>query len=154
MSDSTPVAATDREVLITRIFDAPRERVFRAWTDPDEVAAWFGPEDFDTPRDRIHIDLRVGGRYELTMVRRGGGGEFAIGYEIVELVEPERIVLRSDPMPEAGMHEGTVVRVEFHDHGAKTRMTLTDGPFPPEGRGHAEGGWIAAFDKLEALVAG
>ena len=67
MSDSTPMAATDQEVLITRIFEAPRERVFRAWTDPDEVAAWYGPEHFDTPRERIRIDLRVGGRYELTM---------------------------------------------------------------------------------------
>ena len=154
MSDSTPAAAADQEVLITRIFEAPRERVFRAWTDPDEVAAWFGPEHVDTPRDRIHIDLRVGGRYELTMVRREGGSEFSIGYEIVELVEPELIVLRSDPMPEAGMHAPTVVRVEFHDHGSKTRMTLTDGPFPPAGRGHAEAGWHAAFDKLAALVAG
>jgi uncharacterized protein YndB with AHSA1/START domain len=154
MSDPNQMAAADQEVLITRIFEAPRERVFRAWTDPDEVAAWFGPEHVDTPRDRIHIDLRVGGRYELTMVRRGGGGEFSIGYEIVELVEPELIVLRSEPMPEVGMPEGTIVRVEFHDHGAKTRMTLMDGPFPPEGRGHAEGGWIAAFDKLESLVAG
>jgi uncharacterized protein YndB with AHSA1/START domain len=153
MSDSTPEAAPDQQVLITRIFDAPRERVFKAWTDPDEVAAWFGPEHMDTPRERIHIDLRVGGRYELTMVRRGGEGEFAIGYEIVELVEPELIVLRSDPMPEMGMPEPPVVRVELHDHGAKTRMTLTDGPFPPEGRGHAEGGWNAAFDKLAALVA-
>ena len=45
-------------VLITRIFDAPRERVFKAWTDPDEVAAWYGPGHFDTPRDRIHIDAR------------------------------------------------------------------------------------------------
>jgi uncharacterized protein YndB with AHSA1/START domain len=152
MSDSTPMAATDQEVLITRIFDAPRERVFRAWTDPDEVAAWYGPEHMDTPRERIHIDLRVGGRYELTMVRRGGGGEFTIGYEIVELVEPELIVLRSDPMPETGMHEPTVVRVEFHDHGAKTRMTLSDGPFPPAARGHAEAGWTAAFDKLGTVV--
>jgi uncharacterized protein YndB with AHSA1/START domain len=151
MSDSTPAAA-DQEVLITRVFEASRERVFKAWTDPDEVAAWFGPADFDTPRDRIRIDLRVGGRYELTMVRQEGGGEFGIGYEIVELVEPELIVLRSDPMPEAGMHEGTVVRIEFHDHGAKTRMTLTDGPFTPEGRGHAEGGWNAAFDKLSGIV--
>ena len=48
MSDSTPVSAADREVLITRIFEAPREVVFRAWTDPDEVAAWFGPEHVDT----------------------------------------------------------------------------------------------------------
>ena len=108
----------------------------------------------DTPREKIHIDLRVGGRWELTMVQRGGDAEFSIGYEIIELVEPELIVLRSDPMPEAGMHEPTVVRVEFHDHGAKTRMTLSDGPYPPESRGHAETGWSAAFDKLAALVAG
>ena len=153
MSDSTRMAATDQEVLITRIFDAPREQVFKAWTDPDEVAAWYGPEHMDTPREQIHIDLRVGGRYELTMVQRGGAREFTIGYEILELLEPELIVMRSDPMPEAGMHEGTLLRVEFHDHGAKTRMTLSDGPYQPEGRGHAEAGWSAAFDKLAALVA-
>ena len=105
MSDSTPVTAADQEVLITRIFDAPREQVFKAWTDPDQVAAWYGPDQIDTPRERIHIDLRVGGRYELTMVQRDGGGEFAVGYEILELVEPELIVLRSDPMPEVGMPE-------------------------------------------------
>ena len=61
------------------------------------------------------IDLRLGGRWELTMVPRGGGPEFTIGYEIVELVVPQGlIVLRSDPMPEAGIHDPTVVRVEFH----------------------------------------
>jgi len=152
MNDRTPVAAADQQILITRIFDAPRERVFQAWTDPDQVAAWYGPEHFDTPHDRIHIDLRVGGRYELTMVRRDGGGEFAISYEIVEFVEPELIVLRSSPMPDVGMHEPTIARVEFLDHGAKTRMTLSDGPYPA-GRDHAEAGWIAAFDKLAALVA-
>jgi len=152
LSDPTPAAAAGQEVLITRIFEAPREKVFRAWTDPDEVAAWYGPEHFDTPRERIRIDLRVGGRYELMMVQRGGGGEFAIGYEILELVEPELIVLRSDPMPEAGMHEATITRVELHDIGGRTRMTLTDGPYPESG--HAEAGWSAAFDKLAALVAG
>jgi uncharacterized protein YndB with AHSA1/START domain len=154
MSDSTPAAAAEQEVLITRIFEAPRERVFHAWTDPDQVAAWYGPEHFDTPRERVRIDLRVGGRFELTMVQRDGGAEYSIGYDILELVEPELIVLRSDPMPEVGMHEPTVVRVEFHDHGAKTRMTLSDAPYPPEARGHAEAGYQAAFDKLAALVAG
>jgi uncharacterized protein YndB with AHSA1/START domain len=152
MSDSIPVASADQQILITRIFEAPREAVFRAWTDRDEVAAWFGPEHVDTPRERIRIDLRVGGRFELTMVQPGGA-EFAIGYDILELVEPELIVLRSDPMPEVGMHEPTVVRVEFHDHGAKTRMTLSDGPYP-HGAGHAEAGWSAAFDKLATVVAG
>jgi uncharacterized protein YndB with AHSA1/START domain len=87
------------------------------------------------------------------MVRRDGGGEVTIGYDIVELVAPELIVLRSDPMPEVGMPEGTVVRVELHDHGAKTRMTLSDGPMPPEGRARAEAGYDAAFEKLAAHLA-
>lgn len=113
MSDSTPVSAPGQEVLITRIFDAPRENVFRAWTDPDEVAAWYGPDHMDVPREKVRIDARVGGRWELTMVQRGGDMEFAIGYEILELVEPELIVMRSDPMPGTGMHEPTIVRVEF-----------------------------------------
>jgi uncharacterized protein YndB with AHSA1/START domain len=153
MSDQTPAAA-DQEVLITRIFEAPREQVFKAWTDPDEVAAWYGPAHMEAPRDRIHIDARVGGRWELTMVRRdGGGGDFTIGYDILELVEPELLVMRSDPMPDVGMPEPTVVRVELQDHGPKTRMTLSDSPLPPEGRDHAEAGWSAAMDKLAAHVA-
>ena len=151
MSDASPVTS-DQTVLVTRIFDAPRERVFRAWTDPDEVAAWYGPAHLDTPRDRVHIDARVGGRWELTMVNRDDAAEFSIGYEILELVEPELIVLRSDPMPAAGMHDGTLLRVEFHDHGPKTRVTLSDGPYPA-GREHAEAGYSAALDKLERHLA-
>ena len=50
------------------------------------------------------------------------------------------------------MPDGTVVRVEFHDHGTGTRMTLSDGPFPPAGASHAEAGYEAALDKLAALL--
>jgi uncharacterized protein YndB with AHSA1/START domain len=153
MTDSTPVTTSDQQVLITRIFDAPREQVFKAWTDPGEVAEWYGPEHMDVPRESVRIDLRVGGRWEVTMVQPGGDMEFAIGYEILELVEPELIVMRSDPMPDAGMHEPAVVRVELHDHGAKTRMTLSDGPYPPTGRGHAEAGYNAALNKLATHLA-
>ncbi len=139
-------------VLITRVFDAPRERVFRAWTDPEALAAWYGPDHVQVPRDRVEIDLRVGGRYQLTMLLPHGG-EFTVGYEIIELVDPELLVLRSDPMPEMGMPDPSVLRVEFHDHGAKTRMTLSDGPYPGRGRGGAEAGWTAAFTKLDRLLA-
>lgn len=148
MTDPT---TTDQQVLITRVFEAPREHVFAAWTDPDQVSAWFGPEHFDSPREQVHIDLRVGGRYELTMVQRGTGAEHPVRYEIVELVEPELIVMRSDPMPEMGLPNGTMTRVEFHDHGDKTRMTLSDGPYPPEGLA-AEAGWNGSFDKLAEFV--
>jgi uncharacterized protein YndB with AHSA1/START domain len=144
----TDDVSTDQEVLITRIFDAPREQVFKAWTDPDEVAAWYGPAHMEVPRDSVRIDARVGGRWEVTMVPRGGGDGFAIGYEILELVAPELLVMRSDPMPD--QPDGTVVRVHLHDHGSKTRMTLSDGPFPAAGRDHAEAGYEAALDKLAA----
>ena len=148
MSDDV---STDQDVLITRIFDVPRDEVFKAWTDPDEVSAWYGPAHMEVARESVRIDARVGGRWEVTMVPRSGGEGFAIGYEILELVEPELLVMRSDPMP--GQPEGTVVRVELHDHGPKTRMTLSDGPFPAAGRGHAEAGYESALDKLTAHLA-
>ena len=130
-------------ITVTRVFDAPRELVFKAWTDPDHVAAWFGPAGFVTPRDSVDIDLRVGGRFDLSMVR--DGAERRLHYEIVELVEPELLVLKSD---------ATVTRVELEDDGGRTRMTLTDGPYPEDvGRG-AGAGWEGAFEKLAARLAG
>lgn len=153
MTDPTQAPAADQQVLITRIFDAPRADVFAAWTDPDRVAAWYGPERFDTPRESVVIEPRVGGRYELTMVERETGKEHPVRYEITEFVKPELLVLRCPPMPEVGLPDGSVTRVELHDHGAKTRMTLTDGPYPGPASGHAEAGWNQAFGKLDRLVA-
>jgi uncharacterized protein YndB with AHSA1/START domain len=146
----TSMPAADQQVLLTRVFDAPRELVFRAWTDPDHVAQWYGPEHFDTPREHVRIDLRAGGRYELTMVQKGSGAQFPVRYEIVELDPPRLLVLKSDPMPEVGMHEGTITRIELHDHGDKTRMTMSDGPYTQAA--HAEAGWHAAFAKLDVLL--
>lgn len=151
MSDRTPVATADQQVVITRVFDAPREDVFRAWTDADELAAWYGPPHVDVPREKAHVDLRIGGRWELTMVQ-SDGREMTIGYEILELDAPRLLVMRSDPMPGAGMPDGALLRLELFDHGTKTRMSLTDGPYPAVGRGHAETGWHAALDKLAARL--
>lgn len=140
------------EVRIAREFDAPIEAVFRAWTVAAELAQWYGPAQFDTPEEKIHIDLRVGGRYELTMVRRDTGEEMPAGYEILELEEPTLLVLRSDAMPEFGMHQPVVTRVELRDLGdGRTRMDLIDGLYP-EGFGHAEMGWNSSFDRLAAKL--
>jgi uncharacterized protein YndB with AHSA1/START domain len=151
MSDPTPTATADQLVVITRTFDAGREDVFRAWTDPDELAAWYGPAHVKVPREKVQIDLRIGGRWELTMVQ-SDGREMTIGYEILELDPPQLLVMRSDPMPGAGMPEGALLRLELFDHGAKTRMSLTDGPYPAVGLGNAESGWRAALDKLAASL--
>jgi uncharacterized protein YndB with AHSA1/START domain len=146
MTNSTP-AVTTETARLERILHAPRERVFRAWTDADQVANWYGPEHSEIPRDGIRIEPRVGGRWEVTMVLPGGR-RFVAGYEIETLVEPELIVMRSDPMPGAGMPQGTVVRVEFHDLGDRTRLVLSDGPFPAGGTEHAAAGYTAALEKL------
>jgi uncharacterized protein YndB with AHSA1/START domain len=151
MSDPSPVEA-EQQITITRVFDAPRELVFKAWTDPEQVAQWFGPEGFDTPRDSVEIDLRVGGRFNLRMVRGGSGQEYPVRYEIVEFREPELLVLKSEPMPEVGLHHGTVARIELQEEAGKTRMTLTDGPYTEDGARGASAGWDGAFDKLEALL--
>ena len=142
------MSETMQQVLITKVFDAPRELVWAAWTDPAHVARWFGPEGFEVPPESVTIDLRVGGAYELTMV--GGGGRQPLTYEIVELDPPRLLVLRCDPIPEVGIHEETFTRVELHDHGGKTRMTLSDGPYT-EAR-YAEAGWLQSFEKLVALL--
>ena len=144
--------ATTDTFVIERVFEASREEVFRAWTVPEEIAVWYGPEQFDTPAEKVRVDLRVGGRWEATMVQRGSGAEFPASYEIVELVEPELLVLRSDPMPEHGMPDPTVTRVELREDGpGRTRMTLTDGPYPTNA-GHAEAGWTQSFEKLGAAL--
>ncbi|HEU4332843.1 MAG TPA: SRPBCC domain-containing protein [Lapillicoccus sp.] len=148
MTDTTQ---SDQEVRITRMFEASRERVFRAWTDPDDVAVWFSPEPLTVPRDSVRIDLRVGGRYELTM-QQPDGVEAPLGFEIVELDPPALLVLRSDPMPEAGMPEPTLVRIELHEEGSGTRMELADGPYPTGFGVHAERGWLSAFGKLASVV--
>jgi uncharacterized protein YndB with AHSA1/START domain len=142
--------AQDQQVLITHVFDAPRDVVFRAWTEPDQVARWFGPDGFDTPLEMVAIDLRAGGRYELTMVQKDGGGQFPLRYEIVELDPPRLLVLKAEPIPEVGIHAATITRIELHDHGDKTRMTLNDGPYTQAA--HAEAGWHAAFAKLDAVL--
>jgi uncharacterized protein YndB with AHSA1/START domain len=152
MNDTTS-EQTAQQITITRVFDAPRELVFQAWTDPEHVATWFGPAGFKTPADSVEIDLRVGGRFALKMVQGGSGAEYPVDYEIVELVEPELLVLRSAPMPEFGIPLATITRVEFAEQEpGKTRMTLNDGPYPEEMSRNASAGWEGAFDKLEALV--
>lgn len=148
MSDSL---AAEQMVKVSRVFDASREEVFRAWIDPAEVSAWYGPAGMEVPLETVKIEPRVGGRWELTMVSPDGERRMPLGYEILELVEPELLVLRSDPMP--GMEKQSVVRVELEADGEQTRLTLTDGPLPENWRAPAEGGWKGALEKLAARLA-
>jgi uncharacterized protein YndB with AHSA1/START domain len=139
------------EVRIEQVYDAPREAVFAAWTDPDKLAIWWAPEGLTIPRESVVVEPRVGGRFELDMVDPSGD---AAPFRAVfaELSPPELIVLHVEPIPEAGMGE-TVLRAAFEVEGSGTRMTVVDGPLPDEIYEMALAGWRSVIANLEALLA-
>jgi len=149
-----PDSATQNahQVVISRTYDAPPEVVWAAWVDPTQVALWWGPECFETPLDSIVIEPRVGGRYHLTMVDTTSGTAFPVRQEILEISPPELLVLSHDPMPEHGLLEAVVTRLEFHPHDGGTRLEVTGGPYNAEMGAGAEQGWSEQLDKLARVV--
>jgi uncharacterized protein YndB with AHSA1/START domain len=74
----------DREVRINHVFDAPREAVFEAWTDPDQVVLWWAPDGFHIPRESVVVEPRVGGRFHLDIVE-SSGTEWPMRAEILQI---------------------------------------------------------------------
>lgn len=85
--------ASDREFLISRVFDAPRSLVFRSWVEPARMARWWGPEGMKNPV--CELDVRPGGAYRIVM-RSPEGAEYPISGKFREIVEPERLVMTMD----------------------------------------------------------
>lgn len=85
--------STDREFVISRVFDAPRVLVFTAWTDPEHMAQWWGPHGFTNPV--CEMDVRPGGAHRIVM-RGPDGVEYPIKGVYLEVVEPERLVMTLD----------------------------------------------------------
>ncbi|GAB3153034.1 SRPBCC family protein [Micromonospora sonneratiae] len=148
-------AAATQELVITRIFDAPRELVFRAFTDPDQLAQWFGPVGFSVPRETVDIDARTGGHQRFVMVSEQDPNMKApVAARFTEVVENELIVGVEDWENVPGQTEssGMSLRVEFHDEGGKTRLVLRQGPYVDEMVGMARAGWESSFTKLDTLL--
>ncbi|HKH22497.1 MAG TPA: SRPBCC domain-containing protein [Solirubrobacterales bacterium] len=141
-----------REIRITRTFDAPRELVFRAWLDPDQLAEWLAPAGLEVPRASLVVDARVGGRIEYSMVDPSSGEEDAVLFEIVQISEPELLLLESPPRPEFGFLERMTTRVVFEEDGDRTTITVTQAPHTGETGPDAQAGWTSILEKLEALL--
>ncbi|MEU4216549.1 SRPBCC domain-containing protein [Actinoplanes sp. NPDC026623] len=143
------------ELVITRIFDAPRSLVYRAFVDPDQLAAWFGPVGFSVPRDTVDIDAKVGGHQRFTMVSDTDPTQTSpVDATFVEVIENELLVGEEDlsAIPEFA---GSVMRmrIEFHDEpGGRTRLVLTQGPYTPEFGDMARAGWESSFTKLDKIL--
>jgi uncharacterized protein YndB with AHSA1/START domain len=116
-----PDAVAAHEITITRVFDAPRELVWEAWTDPDQLARWWGKRGWTALRPTIIMDVRPGGAFGLTSVNEEDGTEMAQEGVFREVVEPERLVLEESS--EDAWHDGAVTTVTFTDLGGdRTEM--------------------------------
>jgi uncharacterized protein YndB with AHSA1/START domain len=109
-----------REVEFVRVFDAPRTLVWAAWTDPDQIAEWWGPAGMRTPRESVEMDVRPGGVFRLTMVMDATGAEFPSDMRFTEVVEPERLCYAW--VAQRGLGAGAVTLL-FKDLGDKTELT-------------------------------
>ena len=148
-----------QELVITRVFDAPRELVWKAWTEPERFMQWWGPKGFTSPVCKI--DLRVGGKY-LNCMRSPEGKDYWSTGVYREVVEPERIVCTDSfadaegnvvPATHYGMSPDSplemLVRVTFEEHEGKTKLTLQHVGIPAGEMSELTGaGWNESFDKL------
>ena len=87
------------------------------------------------------------------MVDDAQGGSFPMRGTIVEFVEPELIVIEASAETGMGDLDAVSLRIQFHDHGDRTRITLHQGPFDPEMRHATEAGWLQSFDKIDSILA-
>jgi uncharacterized protein YndB with AHSA1/START domain len=119
-SNSEATATSGREIVVSREFDAPRELVFEAWTDPEQLVQWWGPHGFTTTNHEM--DVSPGGVWRFVM-HGPDGTEYGNRVEFIEVAPPERLVYSHGP---DGASEGPSFRVTvtFDDEDGKTRLTL------------------------------
>ncbi len=124
--------------------------VFAAFTDPNELAKWWGPEGFRVPR--IEFDPRVGATYRIEM-QPPEGGPFHLTGEFREVDPPSRLAFTFAWEPPDPDDVTTLADLSFHDLRGSTGVAFTQGPFKTEERRALhQGGWSESFDKLERLL--
>jgi uncharacterized protein YndB with AHSA1/START domain len=147
------------ELVITREFDAPREKVWQAWTDPEHIKRWWGPKGFTAPTAKV--DLRVGGK-NLFCMRSPEGKDYWSTGVYREIVPNERIVVTDSfadangnvvPASEYGMQgdwpDELLVTITLEEIDGKTKMTLRHEGIPGgEMKEMTNSGWNESFDKL------
>jgi uncharacterized protein YndB with AHSA1/START domain len=147
-----------REVRITRVFDAPRERVWRAWTEAEELARWFMPHGFSVPQ--CEVDARPGGRLHM-LVHGPDGSDMANDGAFEEVDPPSRLVVSTGAFQDANgvpmlevRHTVTFAELEGKTELAIHSVVLKASPELAAALAGMEEGWLQSLDKLDALLAG
>jgi len=149
-------ASGERDIVMTRVFDAPRPLVWDAHTKPELVKRWLlGPEGWTMPV--CEIDLRVGGKYRYVWKKTAGGHEMGMGGVFREVAAPERLVA-TEKFDDAWYPGEAIDTTVLADQGGKTKLTLTVSYESREARdgvlaGPMSGGMEAGYNRLDDLLA-
>lgn len=138
-------------ITIVRVFDAPRDRVWKEWTEPERFADWFGGTESEVPLSSVSMDVQPGGSWRLTM--HAVRGEIHWHGEYHEVVEPERLVFTVTDQPGTSRE---IVIVELTDLGeGRTEMHFEQrgGGLSPEEYERAGQGWSGFFDRIAERLA-
>jgi uncharacterized protein YndB with AHSA1/START domain len=145
---------TEYGITITRVFDAPRERLWREWTEPEAFADWFGGAESDVPLETVSMDVRPGGGWQMTMFAQPERREIRWKGEYVEVDEPQRLVFTVSDQPAEEPYElVTVVLTDLGDGRTEMRFEQR-GHLRPEEYERAKQGWAGFFDRIAARLAG
>lgn len=150
--DTAAPTLEQRTLFIDRTFDAPRELVFKAWTDPQHIVQWWGPRGFKSTV--LTLDLRSGGAYRIHMRSPENTDHWSQGI-YREVVPPERLVMVGSWADRDGnpTTPQTVATVTFEDLGGKTRLTLHQVFETETARDAHRGGWSSSMEVLAEYLA-
>jgi uncharacterized protein YndB with AHSA1/START domain len=141
-------------ITITRVFDAPRERVWKEWTEPERFSDWFGGPDWKVPLSAVSMDVRPGGSWRLVMFADTGRREIHWKGEYREVVEPERLVFTITDQPGDDVELITVVLNDLGDGRTEMLFRQSGGMLSPDEYERAGEGWGGFFDRLAEGLAG
>jgi uncharacterized protein YndB with AHSA1/START domain len=150
----TPDAAAEEGITMTRVFDAPREHVWKEWTEPERFADWYGGSEAEVPVSTVSMDVKKGGKWRATMFFGPQRREIQWKGEYREVVEPQRLVFTVSDQP--GEDEWELVTVVLNDLGdGRTEMLFQQrGRLPAEVYERAGEGWSSFFDRMAEHLAG
>ena len=144
MAAGNSVSAPERTLVTTRIYDAPREAVYKAWVDPKQLARWFPPEGFTSPR--CEIDARPGGSFSIGLRPADRSQEgFELGGTYREVKRPERLV--------QVIGDGRVMTTTLDEVLGGTKLTLSLEMAAGMTEAQERGGWTQILDHLATHVA-
>jgi uncharacterized protein YndB with AHSA1/START domain len=140
-------------ITITRVFEAPRERVWREWIQPEAFADWFGGPESEVPLDTVSMDVRPGGSWRATMYAGPERREIQWRGEYREVVEPERLVFTVSDQPGEDVYELVIVVLTDLGDGRTELLLEQYGRMTPEEYERAGEGWGSFFDRIAERLA-